>query len=217
MLRATLVLFMNARCRSTRHSRPICTNALIIFAFVACSVAYGQEVRGTISGNVTDPQGALIGGAKVAVKNLDTNVVYPATTNDSGLYVLPLLPSGNYSITVSHEGFTSATEPRLQLSANQRLEQDFHLQIGSISQQVVVTAEAPPIRTPNPPLTNKSSVNNWFRALPSKVVIPSFFRRSPPASTLPAPIAPTPSGLSTTAAWTPCKSMAASDSGISSP
>lgn len=120
-------------------------SAFVILLF--CSPGFAQEVRGTITGTVTDPTGAPIAGATVEVKSLDTNVIYPATTNDAGLYVVPLLLPGNYSVAVTHQGFSRAESPQLLLTANQRLEQDFRLQVGSVNEQVVVKAEAPQLDT----------------------------------------------------------------------
>src|ERR1700743_3272506 len=80
---------------------------LAILAFLT-SIAYGQEVRGTVTGLVTDPQGGALVGTRVEIKGLDTNVLYPATTNESGLYVVPFLPPGNYSVAASHTGFKRA-------------------------------------------------------------------------------------------------------------
>ena len=134
-----------SRIRSVRRRMLFPLPLFVILAL--CSPGFGQEVRGTITGTVTDPQGAVIAGAKVEVRSLDTNVTYPATTNEAGLYVVPLLPPGNYSVSATHEGFSRAQEPRVLLTANQRLEQDFHLQLGSVNQEVIVTAEAPQLDT----------------------------------------------------------------------
>ncbi len=126
------------------------TGRLLIALSVLASGYFGvsaQEVRGTITGTVTDPTGGAIAGAKVEVKSLDTNIVYPATTNEAGLYVVPLLLPGNYSVSATREGFSRAEEPHLLLTANQRLQQDFHLEVGSVNQQVMVTAEAPQLDT----------------------------------------------------------------------
>ena len=106
-----------------------------------------QDVRATVSGTVTDAQGAAVGSAQVEVKNLDTGVLYPAATNDAGLYVVPLLPPGNYSVTVTHPGFERAQEPRIELRANDKRSADFQLKVGAVSEQVIVTAEAPQLDT----------------------------------------------------------------------
>ena len=70
-----------------------------------CSVllavsAYGQSITGTITGVVEDPTGARVSGAAISALNQDTNVRYPAGTTGAGLYTIPDLPLGKYTITV---------------------------------------------------------------------------------------------------------------------
>src|SRR6266496_736608 len=77
--------------------------ALGICTFIA--MAFGQESRATISGTITDPQGALVPGAKIAVKNLATNVVSTVDSNERGFYTVPPVNPGEYSVTVSATGF----------------------------------------------------------------------------------------------------------------
>jgi protocatechuate 3,4-dioxygenase beta subunit len=69
------------------------------------AIALGQESRAILSGNVTDPQGAFVPEASVEVQNLETNVSTKTATNDRGLYTIPPLNPGTYSITVSASGF----------------------------------------------------------------------------------------------------------------
>ena len=134
--------------RSTRVARssPIILLAFVLALFVT-GVLPGQEVRATLSGTVTDPQGAAIAGANVEVKNIDTGVVSPATTNESGLYVVPLLPPGNYSVAVTHAGFARASQPQIELRSNDRRNADFRLAIGAVTQEMLVTAQAAQLDT----------------------------------------------------------------------
>ena len=118
-----------------------------VLALLLSSSLVGQEIRATVSGTVKDPQGESISGARVEVRNVDTGVIYPATTNDAGLYVVPLLPPGNYTITVTHKGFASVQQPGIELRANDRRSADFTLNIGTVNQEVVVSAEAPQLDT----------------------------------------------------------------------
>ncbi len=121
--------------------------AICAFLLLISSALFAQEVRATVSGTVTDAQGGAVAGAQVEVKNLDTGVLYPGVTNESGLYAVPLLPPGNYSITVTHAGFERAEEPRVELRANDRRAADFQLKIGTVTQEMVVTAQAPQLDT----------------------------------------------------------------------
>jgi hypothetical protein len=64
---------------------------------------------GEIKGSVMDPSGAVVPGAAVSIKNVQTGVVTATTTNQSGLYDVPFLSPGNYTITFSKEGFRSSS------------------------------------------------------------------------------------------------------------
>ena len=138
-----------------RQALALC--GVLTIVFCACGHLASQEVRATLSGTVSDPQGAAIAGARVEVKNIDTGVVSPATTNESGLYVVPLLPPGNYSVSVTHAGFARAEQPQIELRSNDRRNADFHLAIGTVSQEMIVTAHAPPLLTTEWPIPGVST------------------------------------------------------------
>lgn len=70
-----------------------------------CSFAAAQEFRATISGEVTDPTGAAIEGAKVVASSVERNVPYEAVTNASGRYIIQFLLPGKYVLTVEKDGF----------------------------------------------------------------------------------------------------------------
>jgi hypothetical protein len=120
--------------------------ALLTLSLV-CSIGLAQEVRGSITGLVTDPQGAAVAGAKVAAKCLETNVVYPTTTNESGIYVIPLLPPGTYNITATQDGFKSAGQTNVPLRVTERVQADFRLEVGAVTEQVEVAAQAAQLDT----------------------------------------------------------------------
>ena len=75
------------------------TSHLFVLAPIVCAVAMAQESRGTITGTVSDPQGAAIPGAAVTARNQGTNLEAKTTTNESGVYVLPFLNTGTYTVT----------------------------------------------------------------------------------------------------------------------
>src|SRR5271169_6847975 len=78
---------------------------LAIGLFVlATGSAYAQGGRATISGSVSDPTGAIIAGAHISAKNLETGQITAVTTGSEGNYSLPFLPIGRYEITVSNPG-----------------------------------------------------------------------------------------------------------------
>ena len=105
--------------------------------------AGAQEFRATLGGRVTDPSDAPVAAAVVTVTNAGTNVAATAKTGAQGGYSIPFLQPGVYSVTVEAPGFKKAVRGGIELSVNQSLALDFRLELGTVSQEVTVTAEAP--------------------------------------------------------------------------
>ena len=78
--------------------------AVALPLFLGCVTLYAQESRATVTGSVTDAQGAAIPGTTINARHLATNVETRTTTNQSGLYVLPFLATGEYAVTASVPG-----------------------------------------------------------------------------------------------------------------
>src|SRR4051794_1213867 len=123
------------------------TLSIAFLGMLAAFTLYGQDSRATITGSITDAQGAVVPAARVEAKNLDTNIVYPTVTTSAGIYTIPLVPTGTYSITASHEGFERATQAKVDVRTGERVQADFKLTIGAISQEVSVSSEAPLLET----------------------------------------------------------------------
>src|SRR5262245_59852873 len=95
---------------------------LIVFGVLSfASLASGQVTSGTIFGTVKDQSGAVVPNASVIVNNGATGVSRTVATNESGGFVVPNLPPGTYTITVSAEGFKKAEQTGVILSAADRL------------------------------------------------------------------------------------------------
>ena len=88
-----------------------CTAILLVCA----AISGAQTVTGSITGEVTDPSGAVIANAQVVAHNLDTGVDSSTTTNSTGLYRLQFLPIGHYQVAVQANGFESQTIPPFAL------------------------------------------------------------------------------------------------------
>src|SRR5436190_24191299 len=88
---------------------------------------YAQEYRGSIQGRVSDPSGAAIPGAAIAVKNVETGVLVNATSNEEGNFQVPFLLPGNYSVAVTHTGFKKAERNDVRVNTNSRVELAFAL------------------------------------------------------------------------------------------
>jgi hypothetical protein len=112
--------------------------------FLAASFCYAQVDRGTIAGTVTDPHEAVIGGATVAITNTATGQTERLTTNDAGAYVANTLLIGNYSVSAEKAGFQKVLQSKVAVDVNKVVRVDLSLPVGTVNQEVVVTA-APPL------------------------------------------------------------------------
>src|SRR6185503_9402517 len=114
--------------------------SLILTLLIASSAgAQTQITTGTIQGTVVDANGAVVPGANVEIKNLGTNFSRTLTTDDEGRFVAPLLQPGNYSVTVSKQGFATTVLESTALTVGQALSIPFSLKISSVEERVTVT------------------------------------------------------------------------------
>src|SRR5258708_664884 len=120
----------------------------IIAAFLSICAAAQSLVSGAITGVVSDPSGAVIPNATVALKNNGTGQTQNATTNQSGVYRFSLLTPGQYTVTVNASGFQNA-ERTVTVSVGQATSMNMQLAVGSSSQTVEVTAEGGVVQTDN--------------------------------------------------------------------
>ena len=72
---------------------------------VLSMAAFGQSDRGTITGTISDPGGAIVPGAPIQATNVQTGAVYKAASSATGNYTLPELPTGTYELALSVAGF----------------------------------------------------------------------------------------------------------------
>src|ERR1700719_1847609 len=101
---------------------------LACMTVVLCS-AHAQY-RASIQGVVTDPQGSVVSGATVTLKNLDTNQTLTATTNDNGIYNFNALPSSKYSLTVEKAGFKQKVLDNVGVIPEQANALNIQLEVG---------------------------------------------------------------------------------------
>lgn len=106
-----------------------------------------QSVTGTITGIVTDSSGALVSGATVTITEGSTGIARAAATNSAGVFVVPLLQPGVYSVTVTKSGFETAERTGIELEVNQTANVNIPLAIGSTGQTVRVSGQAPLLNT----------------------------------------------------------------------
>src|ERR1035437_4780315 len=116
---------------------------LVLFAGLSCPYGWGQSDRGSISGTVVDPTGAVVSGVQVSITDSATGVDYPgSTTNDRGIYQIVNLPIGKYSLVFKREGFKQYDRNGITVSASQEAKVDVKLQVGGISETVTVNSDA---------------------------------------------------------------------------
>jgi Carboxypeptidase regulatory-like domain/TonB dependent receptor len=102
-----------------------------------------QTNRATITGTVTDSSGAPMSGVEVIAKNLGTNVSTSSVTNEDGIYSIPNLFPGTYSVEFQKDAFKSLKYPSMTLDSTQIAQVNAALQAGGVSETVTVTADAP--------------------------------------------------------------------------
>jgi hypothetical protein len=116
--------------------------SLVAFLFSATSLC-AQEVRGKITGRVTDANKASLPGASVKITDVARGTTVTLTTNDNGIFEAPYLLSGTYQIVVEVTGFKKSIRDGVVLQINETREVEIALEVGGTQETVTVTADAP--------------------------------------------------------------------------
>src|SRR5947207_8494027 len=103
-----------------------------------------QTFRGRILGTVTDPQGAVVAGAKITVHNVDTGLERTTRTSADGSFSLPELPIGSYTVTVTQSGFQTAVTSNVGVNVAAEKRVDVVFRTGQVSEKVEVSGETLP-------------------------------------------------------------------------
>src|SRR5437667_2897739 len=116
---------------------------LVVAALAGFSVCclYAQTF-GEVTGRVTDPSGAVIPGASVALTNVNTNAVRNVVTTEAGTYTFPSIAPGFYRLRTELPGFKAAASEPFEVQVQQVVRLDMVLQLGQISETVEVAATA---------------------------------------------------------------------------
>lgn len=118
---------------------------LCLLSVLAAGPLRAQFEYGEILGTVRDATGAVVSGAKVTLRGIDTNVQLSVVTNEQGNYSFPDLRAGNYEVSAVVTGFRPAKSDALSLRVGDRLRMDLSLQPGQVTEQVTVEAAAAPL------------------------------------------------------------------------
>jgi hypothetical protein len=108
-----------------------------------------QVVGATISGTVVDPSGAKVAAVDLVVTNIGTGISTPTSTKTEGTFTVPNLQPGNYEVKASAKGFSTLVRKGIVLTVGQELILNLTLQVGAVTEQVTVTAEAPTVNLAN--------------------------------------------------------------------
>ncbi len=126
-------------------------NCSVLACMLAFSLAPGflmaQFGTGAILGNVTDPSGAVVPGAKVSVRNVATNESRAVETDADGFYRISALGSGTYTVTSTAPAFRVANVSKVILTVNTQVRVDIAMQIGQVTEAVEVTGTTPQLQT----------------------------------------------------------------------
>src|SRR5256884_1452306 len=140
-----------------------CLLAGMFFLFTVAfpTASQTQITTGTIQGTVTDANGAIVPGANVEIKNLETNLSRTLTTDDGGRFVALALPPGPYSVTVSKQGFATAVAEKLDLTIGQALNLPVAMKISQVQERVTITATptVDTVKTESSTTLNEITVN----------------------------------------------------------
>ena len=132
--------------------------ACVFFCLILLVPAsFAQSDRGTITGTITDPAGAMIANAAIEAKNTQTGVVSQTVSSATGNYTLAQLPVGIYQLSASVTGFKQYVRTGITVMVAQTLRIDIPLEVGNISETVTVSADAPLLKTESGELSHNVS------------------------------------------------------------
>src|SRR5207302_9709301 len=99
--------------------------------FLFCVAVFAQSDRGTITGTISDPAGAVVAGAKVEARNVETGTPYEVASTGTGNYTLGQLPAGSYEMSVTVPGFKKFVRQNITVQVAGTLRIDVGLEVGS--------------------------------------------------------------------------------------
>lgn len=136
---------MPTRIRTLAAEATVRTGSVLVFSLILATSSrlLAQQTDATISGLITDTQGAAIPGTQVAAVHGDTGVKTAVRSNETGFYSLRPLPIGPYTVTIEQPGFRRVQRAGIVLTSGQALDLNFSLEPGAVSDSITVTGETP--------------------------------------------------------------------------
>jgi hypothetical protein len=116
--------------------------AVLMVLLLLTGAVWAQVSRGTITGIVIDPTGAVVPGVAITITNVETGVTNKGKTNESGMYTVPLLEGATYRLSAEKIGFKRYEQTGIVVQVGGTVRIDFSLTLGETTQSVLVTAKA---------------------------------------------------------------------------
>jgi Carboxypeptidase regulatory-like domain len=138
---------MNSLLKMARTARTIRVLAAVLGVFLFCLSLFSQVNTGTISGIVQDSSGAVVAGATVTIRNVDTGTARTVTSDEGGRYIAPVLPLGNYELQAQQSGFQTEIRTGITLTVGRDEVINLTLRVGQQTQSVTVSEQAPLVNT----------------------------------------------------------------------
>jgi hypothetical protein len=120
---------------------------LLLLLVVFSVFVFAQSDRGTLTGTISDPAGAVVPSAPIEVRNIETGTVYQAASTATGNYTLAQLPAGTYELTVSVMGFKKYVRQNIGIAVAQTVRIDVMLEVGAATESVTVSDQASLLKT----------------------------------------------------------------------
>ncbi|MFM2124663.1 MAG: hypothetical protein RL328_1114, partial [Acidobacteriota bacterium] len=121
--------------------------SLLVLLLLPAAALFAQNDRGTITGTVSDPAGAVVANGAIEARNLENGATYQTASSETGNYTLAQLPVGNYELSVTVSGFKRYVRTGLAVQVAQTMRIDVSLEVGSAAESVTVTDAAPLLKT----------------------------------------------------------------------
>jgi len=115
--------------------------------FLLAFSTFAQNDRGTVTGTVADPAGAVVANAMIQMKHVQTGAVYEAASTNTGNYTIAQLPVGTYEMSVTVPGFKKYVRQNIGIEVAQTLRLDVTMEVGSATESVTVTEEVTLLKT----------------------------------------------------------------------
>src|SRR5947209_16870802 len=116
-------------------------------AVLCLAIAGAQAVKGSLVGNVTDTSGAVLPGVTVTITEVNTNISYSTTTNESGHYIFSNLKDGTYRVTAELAGFRRTVRDAVIVDVNTTQRVDLKMEVGALEESLTVVGQSPLLQT----------------------------------------------------------------------